>query len=73
MMGCWHLHEAMQRSPFSRMNYITLTVFVAIAALRCYWGMERGLRRVWLDKTEAGDCDGEQQRPLQLAVGDAGD
>ncbi len=47
------------------MSYITLTVFVAIAGLRCYWGMDRGRRRAWLQhQTQAADRGEEQQLPL---------
>ncbi len=51
--GCWHLYEAMARCPFSRMNYISLSVLSALVALWAYMSMERGLRSAWLDKAEA--------------------
>lgn len=54
IVGCWHLYEVMSRCPFSRANYIGLTVIATLVGMWAYSSMAYGLRRAWLRKKQAG-------------------
>lgn len=59
VIGCGHSYAAMERYPVS---HGALPVVSMLAALWAYWSVENGLRRSWLDKTEA-EC-AEQRHAL---------